>query len=202
MYEILNTKNGKRYIGSSNQLNRRETVHFSALRNNRHGNTHLQNSFNKYGKENFEFNVIVYCDESRQYEYEQYWLNRENAVENQDCYNESDEASDPPTMIGEDNPQWSENVEIVCKNCGKIYKKNPSKKDRSFYCTIGCRNEDKDYRGTGNGCSKLNDAQAINIKHLIGKSSLSYEKIAELYPISGTQVGKIGRGKAWGHIKI
>jgi group I intron endonuclease len=45
--------NGKKYYGSSVEVERRLTSHFSKLRKNKHGNRHLQNSVNKYSLDSF-----------------------------------------------------------------------------------------------------------------------------------------------------
>ncbi len=58
IYKIVNIKNGKMYIGSSKNIKRRWSVHKSALKNNRHHSTYLQRAWNKYGKENFIYEVI------------------------------------------------------------------------------------------------------------------------------------------------
>lgn len=62
IYKITNIKNGKFYIGSSVDINSRMRGHRSALRNNSHSNKYLQNSWNKYGEDNFEFSVLEYVD--------------------------------------------------------------------------------------------------------------------------------------------
>lgn len=58
VYKISNSSNGKCYIGSSIDIDRRRLEHFSALLHNRHINQHLQNAYNKYGRECFEFEII------------------------------------------------------------------------------------------------------------------------------------------------
>lgn len=55
IYKITNKINGKIYIGSAFDVTRREYVHRSDLRCQRHHNSHLQNAFNKYGENAFEF---------------------------------------------------------------------------------------------------------------------------------------------------
>lgn len=40
----------------------RHCRHFGELNRNVHNNKHLQNAWNKYGEESFEFNVLEYCD--------------------------------------------------------------------------------------------------------------------------------------------
>jgi group I intron endonuclease len=58
IYKIVNIKNGKMYIGSSKNIKRRWSVHKSALKNNNHHSVYLQRAWNKYGKENFVYEVI------------------------------------------------------------------------------------------------------------------------------------------------
>jgi len=58
IYTIINTRNNKCYIGSSKNIESRFKAHKSRLRNNKHINYHLQNAWNKYGEDSFEFNVL------------------------------------------------------------------------------------------------------------------------------------------------
>ena len=76
IYKILNKSNGKCYIGSSCNLNKRKYQHFNSLMKNKHYNLYLQKSFNKYGKDNFEFIVLCKCDESQLIELEQFYINK------------------------------------------------------------------------------------------------------------------------------
>ena len=45
IYQIKNTINGKVYVGSTIDFERRKYEHFKALKNNNHGNPKLQNAF-------------------------------------------------------------------------------------------------------------------------------------------------------------
>jgi group I intron endonuclease len=58
IYQIVNTKNGKSYIGSSKNIKRRFSIHKSALKNNRHHCVHLQRSYNKHGIDTFKFDIL------------------------------------------------------------------------------------------------------------------------------------------------
>jgi len=58
IYEILNTANGKRYVGSAVDLKRRKRDHWRELRRNCHYNRYLQRSWNKYGAGAFVFKVL------------------------------------------------------------------------------------------------------------------------------------------------
>ena len=61
IYKITNTVNGKIYIGSAVDLSRRKRDHFWSLRKGTHCNAYLQKSFNKYGENNFSFEVLSTC---------------------------------------------------------------------------------------------------------------------------------------------
>lgn len=78
VYKILNNINNKFYIGSSIDILNRKRQHFSELEKNRHGNRHLQSSYNKHGKENFEFIILEECDESILMNREQYYIDTFN----------------------------------------------------------------------------------------------------------------------------
>lgn len=58
IYRIVNLKNGKFYLGSSKNINRRWSIHKSALKHNKHHCAYLQRSWNKYGRENFAFEIL------------------------------------------------------------------------------------------------------------------------------------------------
>lgn len=75
IYQIKNCVNGKSYIGSTIDLKRRKQEHFYILRNNTHDNIHLQRAYNKYGKNNFKFNVLLKCANNELIMAEQIFMN-------------------------------------------------------------------------------------------------------------------------------
>lgn len=74
VYKITCTANGKIYIGSSVNLCKRFKDHFSALRNNRHFNPHLQRAWNNYSEGVFTFEVIELVMPWAILDRENYWL--------------------------------------------------------------------------------------------------------------------------------
>lgn len=58
IYSIKNIKNSKIYIGSAIDYHRRKRVHLNLLKKGSHHSIKLQNSFDKYGIDNFQFNIL------------------------------------------------------------------------------------------------------------------------------------------------
>lgn len=71
VYRIRNIINKKIYIGSSIDVFYRWKEHLFYLRNNKHKSPHLQSAFNKYGIENFIFEVIMFCSKDKLLFFEQ-----------------------------------------------------------------------------------------------------------------------------------
>ena len=74
IYGIVNSVNGKVYIGSAVDLDRRIREHIRALKRFEHWNPHLQASVDKYGLDAFIFMVVDYVDVNRLIPTEQLWM--------------------------------------------------------------------------------------------------------------------------------
>ena len=61
VYEILNTVNGKRYVGQTSDFTKRWSRHRVMLRNGTHDNKHLQSAYVKHGVGAFQFNELARC---------------------------------------------------------------------------------------------------------------------------------------------
>lgn len=75
IYQILNKTNNKFYIGSASNLRRRFSSHKCHLNKNSHSNPHLQNAWNKYGENNFEFLILALCPNEYCLKLEQWFVN-------------------------------------------------------------------------------------------------------------------------------
>lgn len=60
IYSIINVVNNKRYVGQSWNYEQRQKNHLKELKGNYHRNPKLQAAWNKYGSENFKFEVNEY----------------------------------------------------------------------------------------------------------------------------------------------
>lgn len=62
IYAIVNTVNGKRYVGSSQDVWYRIRKHKEMLRRGDHHNVHLQNAWIKHGERCFDFILLEECN--------------------------------------------------------------------------------------------------------------------------------------------
>ncbi len=77
VYELVCLPTGKFYIGSaSGRRGFRDRVrdHWTHLRRGEHRSRYLQNAFNKYGSENFEFRILEMTDQNQAVKAEQRYL--------------------------------------------------------------------------------------------------------------------------------
>ena len=62
VYKIVNKATSQCYVGQSQRCKKRLKEHFRLLRWNKHTNPHLQNSYNKYGEDNFYGAIEAECE--------------------------------------------------------------------------------------------------------------------------------------------
>jgi len=77
----------KKIVGSTKRFNNRVAEHYYKLRNNKHGNRHLQNAYNKYGENNIIIYLIEECNEDVLVELEDYWMEQLNTINREFGYN-------------------------------------------------------------------------------------------------------------------
>lgn len=87
IYYIKNIINNKIYVGSSIYLRRRLSLHISHLNNGKHDNLHLQNAWNFYGENLFDFGILEYCSGDEILAREQYWIDELEACDPDLGYN-------------------------------------------------------------------------------------------------------------------
>jgi group I intron endonuclease len=130
IYQIRNIINNNIYVGSSSNLRKRILTHINKLRKNIHDNAHLQKAYNKYGEENFVFEIVEFCSKEEQYKIEQYWLDQFFGKEF--CYNENPKA----THLGfteEIRQRMSENHTDVSGVNNYFYGKHFTGEQNHFY---------------------------------------------------------------------
>lgn len=87
IYCIENKINNKKYIGQSVDIKSRWSKHKNELESNIHHNQYLQQSWNKYGKENFKFYIIIECSKSELNELEICYIKKFDSINKKYGYN-------------------------------------------------------------------------------------------------------------------
>ena len=87
IYSIENVVNHKKYIGQSINIKSRWCKHKVDLNNGSHDNDYLQKSWNKYGENNFEFEILEECSEEELNEKERYYIDLYNTMNRDYGYN-------------------------------------------------------------------------------------------------------------------
>jgi group I intron endonuclease len=115
VYTITNIINNKVYVGSALvSFSKRRNQHFSNLKLNKHTNLYLQRSYNKYGKDNFVFEILESYDPDISIDMERYWIN----------------------ILNSKNPNYGYNINDP-KNCRLGLKHSEESKLKMHYAQLG-----------------------------------------------------------------
>lgn len=87
IYIIVNTWNGKGYVGQSVDMTRRLRSHRRKLRIGQHSNPHLQAAWNKYGESAFQFDILCECPETDLDALEEHYMTEFHTLNTDHGYN-------------------------------------------------------------------------------------------------------------------
>ena len=213
IYSIKNIINGHRYVGSAVDLSARESHHLHHLREGKHSNGHLQNAWNKYGEDVFEFEVLERWEPEFLVSMEQWWMNILRPE-----YNIAPVAG---SSLGR---KFSD--ETIAKLSAAAKRRSSTEEGRSHLIAAGKhRGELTKKYGTGIfgltpeqvsanaklgyessigkftdeqrmeiGNKKLTQSQVHEIRHLLALGDMSQEEIAKHYPVAQTGISRIKLG--------
>lgn len=134
IYEIVNKITNKRYVGSAaRSFSKRWNLHVCELKHNRHHSCHLQNAWNKYGAENFEFNILEKVeDKTKCTEREQHWIDFHNAANDEYGYNICPKASSRLGCVTSDETKKKLRESCLGKTRSKESKQKMSKNNEKY----------------------------------------------------------------------
>lgn len=115
IYKITCLPTNKSYIGQSISIKRRWATHKRELAAGIHYNKYLQRAYDKYGKENFTYEILELCSKDKLNEREQFYIKIFDSFENgynSDLggHNTSGEANPMAGKAGKLSPRYIDNL--------------------------------------------------------------------------------------------
>lgn len=203
IYKITNNINGKSYIGQTSDYQRRFAEH-KAKGYGQEKTKILYYAFDKYGIENFTFEVIE-NKTSNYNEREKYWIKYYDSFEN--GYNMTEGGEEPPLNIKENSPFATHtqlevdkvielilNTEIQLKDIAILTNYDYSTIKRINYGKLW-HNEKLVYPLRKENSREYQKERALNIIDDLLNSNLNQRQIAEKYGCARTTVTAINNGK-------
>lgn len=174
IYCITCLINGRKYVGATRRFSERKYHHFHTLRKGTHRNDFLQRSFDKYGEENFEFQVLESVEHGKPlHELEVHW------IKTLDTFNNGFNLT-----LG-----------------GEITKQSEYTKKKRSESLKGKNNPMYGRNGELNPKCKTTAETVINARKMI-KQGLPDLEIMEKCKLSHNQYYKIKHNRTWKHIVV
>jgi group I intron endonuclease len=203
VYAIINKINGNIYIGSSINIHRRKLRHFRYLSLGGHENKHLQNAYNLYGNDAFEFVILKTTEPNNRLLEEQIFLDKYFGTSS--CYNICPTAGSPgaPGRIKTDMHRKK-----IADSLRQYYDKNPSHKEylsslrkgKSLSPAIRKKMSDGHKKGELHHNSKLTEDIVRQVRQKYSPRTYSYGKLSAEFGVDRKTIIRIIKGKTWTHI--
>ena len=216
VYEILNTITKERYIGSASRIGKSNSLsgfyvrfekHKSLLKSNKHYNIHLQRAYNKYGENNFNFNVLSICPPEYCTKLEQWFLDNLKPEYNIRKIADSNKGI---KFTAEHKEKLSKSIKNSLKNkvdnsyrkrigetlkITKLNKKNPYKRTEQGLI------DNREKRRNHPHIAKLDSEKVKDIKIML-KNKETMKTCANKYNVHIGTIQAIKSGLTWFDIKI
>lgn len=198
IYSIENVVNHKKYIGQSINIKSRWCKHKVDLNNGSHDNDYLQKSWNKYGENNFEFEILEECSEEELNEKERYYIDLYNTMNRDYGYNLKSGGQDKnyvteyvKNKISESNKKYyEEHPEARIKSSISAYKQwsNPEIKAK----ISGVNNYMYGKTHTEEARRKISEAQKGHVSKYRNKTPVFCIELNKLFEDSVTACRELG----------
>jgi len=216
VYEIVNIITNERYIGSASRVGKSNSLsgfyvrfdkHKLLLKNNKHYNIHLQRSYNKYGENNFNFNVLSICPSEYCIKLEQWFLDNLKPEYNIRKIADSNKGI---KFTAEHKEKLSKSIKNSLKNkvdnsyrkrigetqkITKLNKKNPYKRTEQGLVNNRIK------RRSHSNIAKLDSEKVKDIKIML-KNKETMKTCANKYNVHIGTIQAIKSGLTWFDIKI
>lgn len=122
IYKIVNSDNGKVYVGQTTRFRKRLSEHYKALCYNKHCSYYLQKSFNKHGVDKYYFEILEIVTKENICEREIYWIEKLDSSNRNKGYN---------ILVNSPSPWYGKRSLIHCQRLSEALRgKHPSEETR------------------------------------------------------------------------
>jgi group I intron endonuclease len=197
------------YVGSARNINKRIKAHIRSLKDNIHINKKIQNDFNKYGIDNFEFKDILHCSVDKLNINELEQIKKFDSINHgYNSLNQGYSINVGLSRTGKQNPMYNKNHSNESKNKISEFRKNHIGWNHSIKTRNKMRIKAKKRyeKGISNNPEKicetksnLSKNEVIEIIKLL-KRGIKQKDIAKKFGLSFKQISKINCNKIWKHI--
>jgi group I intron endonuclease len=194
IYGIKNKKTNKIYVGQSKNIQKRWKTHMTELKNEKHRNKHLLNSFKIHGEDCFEFLVLEECEELELDAKEEEWINK---FPKELVYNQNMHIVD---LRGKNNPFYGKTHNENSKKKMSIWKRENFKGDKNPNFGKKWPFEKRVKNAFKHPGTKLSKKDVLKIKDMIIEGKLEDKEIASIFNVGRTVVTRICNGTRWGNI--
>lgn len=197
IYKITNLVTEDCYIGSAVNLNSRKRTHFANMNLGKHPNKHLQASCNKYGKENFIFEILAKCPKEYLLKLEQFFIDTIKP-----SFNKRKEVNSNLGMVLTE--EHKQKISKANKNhpdrVGRKLSDEHKEAIRKSHIGKILSNETKQkisekFKGENHPNAKLTQEKADEIRMLFG--IMKMKEIASKYNVSVSTIELIKMNKLW-----
>ena len=197
IYKITNIVTQDCYIGSAVNLNSRKRTHFANMNLGKHPNKHLQASCNKYGKENFTFEILAKCPKEYLLKLEQFFIDTIKP-----SFNKRKEVNSNLGMVLTE--EHKQKISKANKNhpdrVGRKLTDEHKEAIKKAHIGKSLSDETKQkisekFKGEGHPRAKLTQEKANEIRTLFG--TMKMKEIASKYNVSISTIELIKMNKLW-----
>lgn len=212
IYQIRNTINNRVYIGQTKQpFEKRYLHHCWKLKSGSHDNQWLQNAFNKYGTDNFVFEILLITPPEAElinkYEYEMI----SNAKKKGICYNLIDGGGgrggipmpeETKRRLGELNRFLNTGKKASDETKRKMseIRRGKKRKPEDIQKAVNTRQLHIS-EGLSNKTTKLTAEQAKQIKIML-MNGIPYDEIVSCFPVSKSNINAIRSNRSWKFVYV
>jgi len=216
IYKIRNKINNKLYIGSSINIELRWIRHLRQLRANNHHSKALQNAYNLYKEENFEFSIIESLNEDNSLLLrEQFYLDLHQTYNPENGYNICKIAGNSSGR--KPSEETKEKMRIAMKSKPRFYKRSLTESQEQEFIRLVSEGKTLKYlsnyfscneRTLGDYCKKnniipngakkkLNFELAEKIRNEYSESPSSVKEISKKYGVELSAIYRILKNITW-----